>query len=305
MEVDYSGVEVRIAACYHKDPTMLKYLHDPESDMHRDVAADLFILPHDQVTKALRQGGKNGFVFPQFYGDYYGNNAPHIWQEWVVHPYNGRLLDGKSVRAHLARYGIRTLEQYTEHVKKVENNFWNKRFRVYGKWRRQHVAAYNQRGFFRSLTGFIYKAPMGKNDATNYGIQGSAFHCLLDSLVRLDKELCDGNWKSFIIGQIHDAINLCVWPPELPKLIPLVRKIMVDDLMQKWKWINCQLDVEFDLGRVDASWYEIKTISERPSPCVCGLEWGYKEKDGGGNVQFVCPICESVSEKGEACNVVV
>ena len=44
LELDYSGLEVRIAACYHKDKTMLRYIGDPHSDMHGDMAKQIFII---------------------------------------------------------------------------------------------------------------------------------------------------------------------------------------------------------------------------------------------------------------------
>ena len=43
LEVDYSGLEVRIAACYHKDPVMLKYINTGY-DMHADMAAQIFMI---------------------------------------------------------------------------------------------------------------------------------------------------------------------------------------------------------------------------------------------------------------------
>src|SRR4030042_1430663 len=79
LEVDFKGLEVGIGTCYHKDPTMLKYLNDPTSDMHRDMAKQIFMLDDfDSLKpshKTLRSAAKNGFVFPEFYGDYYGNCA--------------------------------------------------------------------------------------------------------------------------------------------------------------------------------------------------------------------------------------
>lgn len=66
-ELDFSGLEVRIAACYHKDTTMLKYLTNTASDMHADMGKQLFLLDNfkkgDPYHAVLRQAAKNGFVF--------------------------------------------------------------------------------------------------------------------------------------------------------------------------------------------------------------------------------------------------
>ena len=69
LEIDYSGLEVRIAACYHKDPTMLEYIRNPKSDMHGDMAKQIFLLNdfNKETHGVLRQAAKNVFVFPEFY----------------------------------------------------------------------------------------------------------------------------------------------------------------------------------------------------------------------------------------------
>ncbi|NIS13857.1 MAG: hypothetical protein GWN12_18860, partial [Thermoplasmata archaeon] len=50
VEIDYSGVEVHVAACYHQDPTMLEYLEDKSKDLHRDMAMEIFKLPLEELT---------------------------------------------------------------------------------------------------------------------------------------------------------------------------------------------------------------------------------------------------------------
>jgi uracil-DNA glycosylase family 4 len=76
MELDFSKLEVSIAACYHKDPTMLQYLESDHNDMHGDLAAQIFKINENRFNKdndehaLLISATKNSFIFPQFYGDY-------------------------------------------------------------------------------------------------------------------------------------------------------------------------------------------------------------------------------------------
>ena len=72
---DFSGIEVGISACYNKDKNLIKYITDDSTDMHRDSAADIWMLPVKEVNDKIRYTGKNGWVFPQFYNDYYVNCA--------------------------------------------------------------------------------------------------------------------------------------------------------------------------------------------------------------------------------------
>ena len=105
-------------------------------------------------------------------------------------------------------------------------------------------------------TGFRCSGVMTKNHVTNYPVQGTAFHCLLWSFIQLDKILYSGGWKSRIIGQIHDAIVFDVCPPELEKLLELVRKVTTKDLRKHWEWINIPLSVDAELCPVNGSWAE-------------------------------------------------
>lgn len=264
MEIDFSGLEVRIAACYHKDPTMLKYINDPSTDMHRDMAVQIFKL--DQFDKAihgiLRQAAKNGFVFPEFYGDYYGNCAVNMACRWGQLPQGhwkpgqGILLDNEHLSDHLIMKGINSLDSFTNHIKKIEADFWDKRFDEYATWKKRWWNVYQKYGYIDTLTGFRCYGQMSRNDCINYPVQGSAFHCNLWSFIQLDKTLKSQGLDSRIIGQIHDSIIIDVNPKELPVIKELSRQITCQDLPKAWKWIIVPLDVEMEVSPVNASWAE-------------------------------------------------
>jgi DNA polymerase I-like protein with 3'-5' exonuclease and polymerase domains len=265
IEVDFSGLEVSIAACYHKDPTMMKYLKDPDSDMHGDMAAQIFCIDDFDKKKHpehkyLRGATKNSFVFPQFYGDYYANNAQGFCNSWLHLPL-GRWKPGTGpdmpgdlkLSDHMISKGIKSYQDFEDHMKKIEKDFWGRRFRVYQKWKDTWVQAYQKKGFFDMYTGFRCSGIMKKNEVINYPVQGAAFHCLLWSFIQLDKILV-GNYKSRLIGQIHDAVILDVHPDELEEVGYIIKKVTCRDLPKAWEWICTPLDVEADLCPVDGSW---------------------------------------------------
>lgn len=270
LEVDYSSIEVCISACYHHDPTMIKYIEDPESDMHGDMAEQIFFLDNldKSITghKTLRSAAKNGFVFPQFYGDYYGNNAVSLAVNWGGLPENKKwkpnqgieVEDGLHLSNHLHKQGIKSLGQFTHHIQNIEEDFWGRRFKVYNRWKSSWYKQYQRTGYIDMLTGFRCAGTMSRNDATNYPIQGTAFHCLLWSFVRLDKVLRAKKFKTRLVGQIHDAIVLDVHPDELKAVAQILKKVMIDDLRKHWPWIIVPLAIEADLGGVDESWNELK-----------------------------------------------
>lgn len=79
VEIDLAGAEVTAAYWYHLDPVMYKYLTDPKSDMHRDMACQCYLLEPEQVSKDARYCAKNKAVFPFFYGSVYLQCAPALW----------------------------------------------------------------------------------------------------------------------------------------------------------------------------------------------------------------------------------
>jgi DNA polymerase-1 len=264
LEIDYSGIEVRINACINKDPKLVKYVSDPKSDMHRDVAIQLFLL--DKLDKSLpehsnlRYIAKNGFVFPEFYGSYWKNVADQIacnhgklgYGKWL--PNQGIAMPEGTLSDHFLSKGIKTLTMFEEHVKKIEADFWGKRFKVYSEWKNQNWDDYKKNGYVDLPTGFRCSGVMDKKQVNNYPGQGSAFHCLLWSFIQLDKTRISQGWDAKLVGQIHDSIIVDVAPRELEHVAKVARRITTQALPQAWEWINVPLDVEMELCPVDGSW---------------------------------------------------
>jgi len=266
LEIDYSGLEVRIAACYHKDKTMLAYINNPKSDMHTDMAKQIFMIDKFDKTipehDLLRYATKNGFVFPEFYGDYYKNCAISMACNWGKLP-QGRWSSGQGIKMphgtlsdHLISKGIKSLDAFIEHVKKIEKDFWENRFSEYAKWKDRWYSSYKKRGYIDLLTGFRCSGIMGKNDCINYPVQGAAFHCLLWSFIRLDELIRSEKLDSHLVGQIHDSILVDVSPDELEYIQEMAHKITCFELPEVWKWIITPLDIDMELSPIDASWAE-------------------------------------------------
>lgn len=245
VEIDYSGIEVRVSACYHKDPVMIAYINDPTSDMHRDTAKELFIL--DEIDREQRQLAKNNFVFPEFYGDYYKNCAMALWEKM-----------GADLKAHLRTKKIRNYVEFEEHVQNIEYNFWYEKFKTYTKWKKDWFSAYEKRGYFESLTGFVYRGVLEKNKVINFPIQGSAFHCLLWSIIQLQKFIKESHFKTKIIGQIHDSIILDMCLDEKEVLKKQIRKIMCEDIRIFWPWIIVPFDIEMEVSEINGNWFDMK-----------------------------------------------
>jgi DNA polymerase I-like protein with 3'-5' exonuclease and polymerase domains len=273
VEIDYSQIEVRISACYNHDPNLIRYIRDPSTDMHRDMAARLFFLKEGEVNKVSRHLAKNKMVFPQFYGDFYPRCARSLWE--AIEFQDVRVgKDGPSIYDRLRENGIRELgecdpEQKTKsgtferHVQEVEEWLWYTQFPVYTQWKKDWFAAYQRNGGFRTHTGFAVNGPHARNDVINYPIQCDAFQCLLWSLPRINNRLRRLRMRSRVIGEIHDCTVGDVHPDERDDYINLCREIMVEGVTRAWDWIVVPLEIEAEVCEPDASWFEKKVYTEK------------------------------------------
>ncbi len=263
VEIDYSALEVRVAACYNRDPALIEYICDSTKDMHRDMAAECYMLSKGQVTKEARFYAKNQFVFPEFYGSYYAKCAPNLWD--AIRSAKLTTVDGIPLQKHLAKKGISKLGYcqpsekpeegtFERHIQQVEQGFWGKRFKVYAQWKLDWFRKYQKRGWFDMLTGFRVSGVYGRNDVINYPVQGSAFHCLLWSLIRLVRKMQKKKMGSMVVGQIHDSIVADVHRDELDDYLAMAKQIMTEDIRREWKWIIVPLTIEAEVG--ERNWYE-------------------------------------------------
>lgn len=256
---DYSGAEVRTGAAYHKDPQMLKYLIEG-GDMHADVAIDAFKLKSEQVTKQIRFTSKNRFTFAEFYGDYYVSCAKGMWEE--AQKADHALPDGTPLITHLKNNGIKGYSAFENHLKKVEDIFWNKRFKVYNQWKQDFYNEYLKRGFIEMYTGFRCSGLMSFNDCVNYPIQGSSFHCLLLAFVLLDYELTRRGCKSKLVAQIHDELIVQVHPDEYDLVLKLSVDIMEKRVPEIFTWLNVQIIAEPSITPINGSWFDKTDVSK-------------------------------------------
>lgn len=276
LEIDESQIEVRVGACYHFDPRMIAYIENPDKDMHRDMAAQCFRIPEQDLIdnakhyKPVRGLAKGAFVFAEFYGDYWADKqdgkpgvARNLWETVV----RERLScpDGTPLIRHMARQGIRELgdcsprgEQrrgsFAGHIRDVEKDFWGRRFRRYAEWKDEWWEKYLERGYFRMHTGFVCQGIHSRNEVVNYPIQGAAFHCLLWSIIQLNNWLRANRMRTLIVGQIHDSILLDAPEDEVADVVAAARRIMVHDIRREWPWIIVPLEVETEIARTN--WHE-------------------------------------------------
>lgn len=272
LENDFKGIEVGIAAGYHHDPVMIEYIKDPTKDMHGDMAMELYLLKKKEVHKNTRYGAKNMFVFPEFYGSVACQCSPTLWhwadranlpgpegytlRQWLDQEFPGGL--GPTGFDDHPEQGT-----FVRHVMDVEHDFWHKRFPVYAQWKKDWYEQYLREGGFTTLTGFRINGSYRRNQVINYPVQGSAFHCLLWTLIQLTKRLRHYRMKSKVMSQIHDSLVGDVLVAEIKDYLEILQEIVEVDLPKHWPWINVPLTIENEICPPSFSWYEKEAFEYR------------------------------------------
>lgn len=223
LEADYSGAEVRVIAMYSGDRVLRGYLAE-DYDFHREWAAKILEKPTADITKEERYIGKNQFVFPLFYGSYYGNIAKNIGVD---------------------EYKIQMLEE----------EFWQT-FRAVKDWQESLKESFYRKGYLTTYFGFKCRAPLSSNEIINAPIQATAFHLLLHGLITTYHDLVAAGLRSRPVIQVHDSILIDAFEEEVPDVI----EIMYDRLERKrFDW---ERDVKMELEwKVGEDWLNMEKLS--------------------------------------------
>lgn len=268
VEIDYSALEVHVAACYHKDTTMIDNL-ESGFDMHTATSKqcyqydDKWISENKGLAKTLRTAAKSDAVFGWFYGNYYVDVARRLWKT-----------AGKTgMLEHLSSVGIKRLgiefdeveqkwianmdkDTFVSHIKSVEDDFWNVRYRQYGQWKKDWYREYLAKGYFHTLTGFLWRGVEKRNFVINCPVQGSAAHLLLQSIIDIQKEIEERRMQSRLFLEIHDSLLALVPASELHDFVAMANYRMTTGLRRKWGWVLLDLKTEVELSPI--SWSDKK-----------------------------------------------
>jgi uracil-DNA glycosylase family 4 len=256
---DYKGIEVSVSVCYHKDPTMFEYVTDDSTDMHRDMAMDLFFRSKEDFTKMERHNAKNGFVFPEFYG-----STCRMWRDEDKRIGAGEVtlniwnMIEDSTKEHLLKNGVEDIKDFQKHVEAIEKKFWEERFEVYNQWKYDIFDDYKKKGYVELYTGFKCFGPMKFTEVTNYPIQGSAFHCTLWTLNQIIDKVSGISERSHIIGQIHDDIVGDIHPDDEEEVDSIIQEYGCGKIRGHWDWIIVPLKIEKEKSEIDGSWDSMK-----------------------------------------------
>jgi hypothetical protein len=164
---------------------------------------------------------------------------------------------------HLDKHGEPTKPEkgsFYAHIENVEKRFWNERFPVYSKWRKDWYAMYQKRGYFTSLTGFNYAGLFRRNQVINLPVQGSASHLKLKALINMYEAIRKRKMQSRLILEIHDSVIGLVPDDEFEAYCQLIQEQQVQRINEQFKWIVVPVKAEIEASPSGGSWYEKKVV---------------------------------------------
>ncbi|MBS1545022.1 MAG: DNA polymerase I [Bacteroidetes bacterium] len=225
LSADYSQIELRIAASFAKDSTMIEAFRN-RRDIHATTAAKVFKVPLDQVTPDMRRKAKE-----VNFGILYGSTAFGLSQNLGISRTEGMEI----IESYFREFpGIkRYMDDSINHAREKEYVET-----ILG--RRRYLRDINSRNI--TTRGFA------ERNAINAPIQGSAADIIKIAMVNIHRWLYKEKLRTRMILQVHDELVFDLFGEEEEIVKP-----KVIDLMRTAVLLDVPMEVEVGIGK---NWLE-------------------------------------------------
>tara|TARA_B100000963_G_scaffold203480_1_gene177215 strand:+ start:13726 stop:16488 length:2763 start_codon:yes stop_codon:yes gene_type:complete len=222
---DYSQIELRLMAALSKDDGMINAFKNG-IDIHAATAAKVYKVRLEDVDKKMRSNAKS-----VNFGIIYGISAFGLAQNIGVKRKEAQnIIDNYFEQFPL----IKTyMQKSIEEARKKE-------YAITIMGRKRYLKDINgKNGMIRS---------MAERNAINAPLQGSAADIIKVAMIKIDKELSSGKFKSKMLLQVHDELVFDVHKPEKNEVIKIIRKNMENAVS-----LSVPLTVDIGIGN---NWLE-------------------------------------------------
>jgi DNA polymerase-1 len=203
VDADYSQIELRVLAHMSDDPVMIDaFLKD--QDIHRRTAAEVYGVPLDQVTGAMRSAAK-----AVNFGIVYGISDFGLARNIGV----SRKQAAEFIERYLTRYaGIKRFMDASV---------------AQGKLQGYVTTLFGRRRYLPELASANYNIrSFGERAAMNSPIQGTAADIIKLAMVEAHRALTSENLKARLILQVHDELIVESPPEEIDRASALLKGAM-------------------------------------------------------------------------------
>ncbi|MBL7865167.1 MAG: DNA polymerase I [Cyclobacteriaceae bacterium] len=225
MSADYSQIELRIAASFAKDATMIEAFRN-RRDIHATTAAKVFKVPLDKVTPDMRRKAKE-----VNFGILYGSTAFGLSQNLGI---------SKTEGAEIIDSYFREFPGIKRYMDDSINHAREKEFVETILGRRRYLRDINSRNI--TTRGFA------ERNAINAPIQGSAADIIKIAMINIQHWLEKENLKTRMILQVHDELVFDLHKSEEETVKPRVVELMRTAVL-----LDVPMEVEVGVGK---NWLE-------------------------------------------------
>lgn len=227
LSADYSQIELRVLAHISEDMNLISAFKE-HSDIHTRTASEVFKVPVDEVTPAMRSSAK-----AVNFGIVYGIGDFSLAKDLKISKKEAKTY----IDTYLERYP--NVKKYMEDVVDTaeKNGFV--------------TTVMNRRRFIPEINASnrVVKA-LGVRLAMNAPIQGSAADIIKLAMVNVHRHIKEKGLRSKLILQVHDELILNVYKDELEE----VKKIVKEDMENVMK-LKVPMEVDINIGD---TWYDAK-----------------------------------------------
>lgn len=225
VDADYSQIELRILAHMSDDKNLIE-AYNSEQDIHKITAAQVFHLPLNEVTPAIRNNAK-----AVNFGIVYGISSFGLSQDLSI--------SRKEASEYIKKY----FETYPGVKKFLDSTVESAKELGYV------TTLYGRRRPIPELkSGNFMQRSFGERAAMNSAIQGTAADIMKIAMIKVYKKLKEENMSSRILLQVHDEILIETKNDEAEKV-----KAIVKDAMMSAADLKVTLEVGLEQG---SNWLE-------------------------------------------------
>jgi DNA polymerase-1 len=225
MSADYSQIELRIAASFAKDETMIEAFRT-KRDIHTATAAKVFKVPLDKVDPNMRRKAKE-----VNFGILYGSTAFGLSQNLGIS------------RSEASEIIVAYFKEFPAIKRYMDDSINNAREQEYVQTilgRRRYLRDINSRNM--TTRGFA------ERNAINAPIQGSAADIIKIAMVNIDRWLMEKKLKTRMIMQVHDELVFDLHKNEVDTVKENIRALMTNAIQ-----LEVPMEVEVGVGK---NWLE-------------------------------------------------
>ncbi|HZY77925.1 MAG TPA: DNA polymerase I, partial [Cyclobacteriaceae bacterium] len=225
MSADYSQIELRIAAAFSKDQTMIEAFRN-RRDIHTTTAAKVFKVALEKVTADMRRKAKE-----VNFGILYGSTAFGLAQNLRI---------SKTEASEIIDSYFKEFPGIKRYMDDSINFAREKEYVETILGRRRYLRDINSRNI--TTRGFA------ERNAINAPIQGSAADIIKIAMVNIHRWLSKEKLKSRMIMQVHDELIFDLHKDEEEIVKPRVQELMKHA-------VNLEVPMEVEVG-VGKNWLE-------------------------------------------------